>query len=87
MIFGVYSIRDRLTGYSQPTIDQNDAVAMRNFRHAFMNWQSIYHSHPGDFELCKLGMFDSDSGLLSPVQVTPIMSGVSIVKEEASDAV
>ena len=31
MIFGIYSIRDHLTGFMTPVIEQTDAAALRNF--------------------------------------------------------
>lgn len=61
----IYSIRDVHTGFMTPTVDQNDASAMRNFGHAVMQSQSLMNSHPKDYSLYKVGEFDSDTGEIS----------------------
>lgn len=67
MKFGVYAIRDVHTGFLPLTIDQNDESARRNFRHAIMNDQSLFCTHPKDYDLYKVGVFDSDSGLIDVI--------------------
>lgn len=70
MIFGVYSIRDALSGFQTPVIEQNDAIAMRNFRMAtdqMSRQQSVMAFKPTDFSLYRVAQFDSVSGLMSPV--------------------
>lgn len=70
MILSVYSVRDRLVGFLTPVLEQNDAIAMRNFSMAcdksshdstLMTWK------PSDYSLYRIASFDSDSGLISPV--------------------
>lgn len=71
MIFKVFSIRDRLTGFMTPVLEQSDAVAIRNFRMACdvqKRDQSIMAFNPSDFSLYHIADFDSESGLLTPVQ-------------------
>lgn len=58
----VYSIRDVHTGFMSPTVDQNDASAMRNFRHAVMQTNSLFNSHSKDYSLYRIGTFETDSG-------------------------
>lgn len=64
MKYPVYSIRDVHTGFMSPTVDQNDASAMRNFRHAVMQSSSLMNSHPKDYSLYKIGVFDTETGSL-----------------------
>lgn len=66
MKFNVYAIRDIKTGFLSPTFEQNDAVASRNFAHAVMNSDSVLFSHASDFSLYRIGIYDSDTGLLTP---------------------
>lgn len=81
MKFNAYSIRDSKTGFLQPTFEVNDQVAMRNFSHAVQNSDSILFTHARDFDLYKIGNFDSDTGRLMPVEVPVlIMSGSSCLK-------
>lgn len=70
MIFSVYSIRDHLTGFMTPVLEQSDAVAMRNFEMscAEMSGQrSLMTFRPSDFSLYRIATFDTDSGLFSVV--------------------
>lgn len=81
MIFGVYSIRDTKSGFLQPTVDVNDLCAIRNFEAAVQAGpQSLFFTHPEDYELFKIGQFDSDSGLISSVSPSEfLISAVSIL--------
>lgn len=62
MKYPVYAVRDIHTGFMTPTVDQNDAAAIRNFRHGCMQNASLMNSHPGDFSLCRIGEFDTETG-------------------------
>lgn len=86
MKFGVYAIRDSLAGFLTPVPEQSDAVALRNFSHAFASRDSVMHFRPEDFDLYKIGFYDTESGLLSSCPPTMICAGSS-VKEVKSDAV
>lgn len=71
MIFGVYSVRDHLTGFMTPVLEQNEAVAVRNFSMACDRMKaesSVMAWKPSDFALYQIGSFDSESGLIAPVQ-------------------
>lgn len=79
MRLGIYSIRDNLTGFLTPVVEQNDSVARRNFEHAIMNPQSLMHSHVSDYDLYKLGYFDTESGVVEQaVPIELIVAGGSI---------
>uniref|UniRef100_A0AAU8B1X4 Nonstructural protein n=1 Tax=Dulem virus 129 TaxID=3145606 RepID=A0AAU8B1X4_9VIRU len=68
MVFSVYSIRDFKSGFLAPTVEVNDAVAIRNFEHAVLNSeQSLFFSHPEDYALYLIGAYDADRGVLTPV--------------------
>ena len=61
MVYPIYSINDALVGFQTPTIQNNDAVAMRNFKEAFSDVGT-----PADFSLFKIGAFDTDTGEIIP---------------------
>lgn len=93
MRFGVYSIRDHLVGFQTPVIEQNDALALRNFQMAVDQFprqqgQSLMSWRPSDFDFFKIADFDSESGLLSPI-VPPqlIASGCSLQRKDDSGEV
>lgn len=63
MRYLVVSIRDLKTGFLQPTVDLNEASAVRNFEHAVLrNDDNLFFSHPEDYALYDLGLFDTDTG-------------------------
>lgn len=62
MKYGLYSIFDAKTGFLTPTVDSNDDSAIRNFAHAVANSEGILYSFAQDFQLYRLGDFDSDTG-------------------------
>lgn len=71
MKYGLYAIRDVKVGFMSVMTDNNDSTAIRNFEHACSNVQSVFYTHPSDYSLYKIGVYDSDSGViesLSPVQ-------------------
>lgn len=81
MIYPVYSIRDAKTGFIAPTVDQNDSSAVRNFAYAINNGGIMNYS-PNDFDLFKVGEFDSDKGTLEGIVPFLVVSGVSVYGEK-----
>lgn len=81
MTYNVYAIKDNKAGFLSPLVDANDDTAKRNFEHAIANPDSMYFTHANDFDLYKLGTFDTDSGLIvSFVSPEFIISGSSLKK-------
>lgn len=74
MILGVYSMQDRFTGFMQPTFELNDAVALRNFEHAVLNTDSLLNSHCDDYRLTKIGLFNTETGLLEAISPPEIVA-------------
>lgn len=88
MILGIYSIRDRLSGYLQPTFDLNDAVAMRNFSAAILSPDAhlLMHTNSEDYDLYRVGQFDSDSGIISALPAPElVVSGNSVFRRSLGD--
>lgn len=75
----IYSIRDVHTGFMSPTVDQNDASAMRNFGHAVMQSQSLMNSHPKDYSLYKIGEFETDTGEITPCMPELVIDAFSLL--------
>lgn len=86
MKYGVYSMRDKQVGFTEPKLFMNDKVAVRNFAAAINNSPagSDLGFAPGDFDLYKLGEFDTEKGiftdseLLNPGIPEFIVSGSSV---------
>lgn len=84
MIYGIYSMRDKLDGYMGLKLEGNDNVAIRNFS-ILVNDPSLSVSYnPDDFDLYKVGTFDSDSGELCPCVPSFISSGSNCVSIRSS---
>lgn len=71
MIYGVYVIRDNRTSFLTPSVDFNDASATRNFEHAVQQRESLFFTHPEDYALYKIGEFDTEIGIITPI--TPVV--------------
>lgn len=79
MIYNVFAVRDNKVGFLTPTIDVNKDSAIRNFRHAFMRDDTLFHTHAKDFDLFLIGSFDSDSGIITPVSPEFVFSGADFL--------
>lgn len=82
----IYSVRDQFAGYGQPFTAVSDAVAIRDFRIACSNKDSLLFACPKDFDLMCLGMFDPDLGVISPEAPVIVASGASFVREIDNNA-
>lgn len=67
MITGLYAIKDAKSTFMPCTVDVNDATAVRNFEHAVCQPDSLLASHPNDFALFKVGEYDNETGVISPL--------------------
>ena len=89
MTYGVYSFRDNKVGFGQIWYDANDEVAKRGFAMMMTNSDGIMGFAPGDFDLFKIGEFDSETGQLDSVwPIQFIVSGRAVVPvdyEESED--
>lgn len=85
MKYNVYSVRDVLNGFGSPICDFNDKTAIRNFRSAFRNGSSV---DPRDYDLFRIGSFDTDSGELIPeTSMVLVFRGVDCIRDtEVNDA-
>lgn len=80
MIYGIYSIRDALTGFLPFTIEINDDIAKRNFESAILNADhSLFFTHPDDYSFYRLGSFDADSGEIETPAVPVFLCSASSV--------
>lgn len=85
MIYGVYSMRDSKTGFTNLTLDSNDESAVRNFTHALTVSDGLFQTFPQDFALLRLGSFDTDTGKLTPEPLPAhLIDGAQVVRERSS---
>lgn len=67
MVYGVYAFRDNKTSFGQIWNDYNDDSAKRGFAMMMVNSNGLLGFAPQDFDLFKIGEFDSETGQLDPV--------------------
>lgn len=72
MKLGVYSVRDNLTGFLEPQVSLNDAVAVRAFEQACANSSSVMGFRASDFSLYKIGEFDTETGFIESIPLEVI---------------
>lgn len=78
MVYPVYSYRDAKVGFGAPTIDLNDQTAIRLFSYKVNNSDGLMGFAAQDWDLYKIGTFDSEKGVM--VSETPVLvvSGSSV---------
>lgn len=80
MKFPVYSYRDKLIGFGTPLIDNSDQTAQRGFSMQMNNPQSLNNFSPSDFDLYRIGVFDTDNGRIEPEDVPVLIcTGSSVI--------
>lgn len=62
MKLSIYAIKDHKSTFMLPTFDSNDATALRNFKFAVNNPESLMNFAVRDFSLYRIGMYDNESG-------------------------
>lgn len=75
----IYTYRDNKTGFGTPVFEMNDQSAIRGFSYR-INSPGLMNFAAADFDLYKIGVFDSDKGTIvaEPVPVL-IVSGSSVI--------
>lgn len=67
MIRNVYSFRDNKTSFGQIWFDNGDESAKRGFAMMVNNPDGIMGFSPSDFDLFKIGTFDTETGRLDSI--------------------
>lgn len=78
MKYSVFSYRDNKVGFGMPVIDQNEATAIRGFSYAVNGRDGIMGFSPSDFDLYKIGFFDTEKGTIEGITPELVVSGSSV---------
>ena len=84
MKYPLFAVRDIHVGFNQPMTDINEQVAIRNFTYAINNPDNqVMNFMPKDYDLYRIGEFDTDNGHIDaePVPVL-IVTGSSVFGSE-----
>lgn len=83
MIYPMYAYRDNKSNFSMPYAEMNDASALRGFAYLCSGKDSIMSFSPADYDLFKVGTFDTDSGLMeASATLVFLANGSSVVGEK-----
>lgn len=67
MKYNIYSVKDHKAWFSQIWNDYNDECAKRGFSQMMSNPDNVMGFNPQDFDLFRIGTFDSDTGKVEGV--------------------
>ena len=79
MKYPMYAIRDCKTTFFPPQCEQNESTAVRNFGMMIQNSDGIIGYAPNDFDLYKVGEFDSEKGTVTGKTPRLVCSGNDMV--------
>lgn len=80
LVLGLYAIHDTKNGFLTPTPESNDASAIRNFAHACRNTDSLFFSHPADYDLVKIAEYYPETGFISAIDKQILAAASDFVK-------
>lgn len=81
MIYPVITIRDNKTGYLPPQVEQSIEAAIRGFTFALNKPDTMMYEFAQDYDLFKVGEFDTDTGMIEPCTPVNLCSGYSVLKK------
>ncbi len=80
MRLNIYSIFDTASGlYLRPLFAQSDGQALRTFYDCATSAENEIGSHPEDYTLFRLGMFDDNTGELTQEENTSLSTALEMV--------
>lgn len=83
MKYPVYSIRDQKVGFQpQLIVEQSDQSAIRGFSYAINGNEGLMNYSPSDFDLFRVGEFDTETGEFVAVTPVNVCSGISVYGEK-----
>lgn len=86
MKFNIYCFYDMVDqSYSTVHLENKDAVAIRNFQYAIQTSNTILSHRREDFKLMKIGIFDSDTGIIDPILNPELIFKGEDVEDEVSN--
>lgn len=82
MTVGLYSIKDSLVGFGYPFVQVTDPVAVRSFAAVAADERGDICKKPGDYDLYRVGAFDTDSGTVISTEPVFIARAADCVRKE-----
>lgn len=79
MKYPIYSIRDLKVGFGFPQCDQSDQTAIRGFSFAVNTGDGMMGYQPKDYDLYKIGEFDTEKGTIEGIIPELVANGDAMV--------
>lgn len=78
---------DKAKAFLPPFFLPERAIAVRTFADCVNNKEHAFGRHPADYSLFQVGDFDTDSGLISPVErgIELIHNGLALLNVEKDE--
>lgn len=82
----VFSVYDQASNvHDKPFVARSEGEAVRMFRDACKDENTVLGNHPEDFMLKELGMYDDNEGLLLPLEMSrKVVTGHGAIGPEES---
>lgn len=78
MKYPVYSIRDQKVGFMAPRVEQSDQTMIRSFAYEINAREGIMNFSPKDFDLYKIGVFETEDGTFAGHMPELVVNGSSV---------
>lgn len=78
MKYPMFCVRDNKVGFQVPFCDQNELAAVRGFAFSINGNDGIMNFSPADYDLYKIGEFDTEKGTIESDIPTLVVSGTSV---------
>lgn len=79
MKYPIVSYRDQKVGFMPPQCEQSVTSAIRGFAYAINSREGIMNYSPNDFDLFRVGDFDTETGKITALDAPEhLMSGSSV---------
>lgn len=78
MKYPIYSYRDNKSAFGSPILEMNEYTAIRGFSYAINAKDGLMNAYPGDYDLYKVGEFDSEKGVIDGITPVLVVTGMSV---------
>lgn len=79
----LFSVKDVKSGtFESPFRSTNSVTAIRSFAHNVNNPELLIKEYPEDFDLYKIGEFDPDTGILTPIGPNRLIGAIDLLKKD-----
>ena len=76
----IFTVRDsKAAAYLPPFFMFNEAMAIRAIQDAVNDEKHQFHLHPEDYHLFRIGVFDDDTGEITPEAPTVVVGAMDLV--------